>query len=235
MWVQSGVVTKSAWRDPATGCRAPPRGRCSTVEGCTAPGATAAWAAADKMSSDGTRMPGSLHIRRILPLGGDADVREPQTAPAGALLAGCELLGRDGLLRPEAGSIAGARVHRGIGPPCVLIQHGGEHTAAGAEQEFRLAAALPVTCRLRRVLDADGESPRRVRDIGGGMLAAEIAVTGTRPIHRRCLAQGKLKPDIAAMAAAVECMHARLRWLLPGGDIQVPVFATTLGMPKARR
>lgn len=107
-------------------------------------------------------------------------------------------------IRPSLNSFY---VDRAIDSLVASINHANEHAAVLTEKTFGKAVSLSVVSRVGCVSNPNGKGPLRVRQIGGAVLAAEVAVTGSRMIGARFARKFNLQLDIAAMTTSTQSVH----------------------------
>src|SRR5690348_15271206 len=131
---------------------------------------------------------------------GDADIGKPELPPARGLLARRQGVARHRGRRAEAHRrIEHLCVHGAEAAPAVGEERAEQHAASPAEEHLGLGASLAVASGLRRVGDADVKRTVRIGDVGGPVLAAEVAVAGARLVAVRGTRQLQLDTEVPAM------------------------------------
>jgi hypothetical protein len=104
-------------------------------------------------------------------------------------------------------SLNGLYADRAIESLVASINHANQYAAVLTEKEFGNAASLSIVSRVGSVSNPNGKRPLRVRQIGGAVLTAEVAVTGSGMIGARFARKFNVQLDIAAMTTSTHFVH----------------------------
>ena len=138
----------------------------------------------------------------------DGHLGKPDVLPAFGLLGVRESLWRCDLFRAEdRPTFNDFGVYHAVHSTVFPIERTDQYAAFPAEDALGKTASLPIVARIACVSNPNGEGPLLVRDIDCAMLAAKVAVTGSRMIGAGFMRDLQIHLDISAMTASGYSVH----------------------------
>src|SRR6516165_4701119 len=131
--------------------------------------------------------------------GDDCDIGAPDLLPASHLLVRGQRLRGDRLLGAEPRTaVDHLCVDHAVELSSGAMQRTDQHAALPAEKHLGLTASLAIRAGNVLIQDPQDERPLRVRYIRGAVLAAELAIAGSRGVGARFAWQLQLNANVAA-------------------------------------